>query len=291
MHHSHNDDTRAIIRADGNYFGTVRRRFVVDGLHMSETAYAAGARIPTHRHECPSFFMPLGGAFVEGCGNVVRRYATGDVGYHPPHEPHWLHTHGNAACGFAIEVGAEWRTTLGDTTAWDSAPRDLSRSRVSWLIGRLFLELHTYDAARPLIVQGLGVEIGAELSRELSRERLRRARARPGWLLRLCEQLHDQPIETPSLRELAAVAGVTPAGMIKAFRRHEGCTPGEYLRALRFARARTALGGSDRPLGAIALDAGFYDHSHFTREFRRIMGVTPLGYRQALRGGASRLTS
>jgi AraC family transcriptional regulator len=229
--------------------------------------------------------MPLGGAFVEGCGDIVRRYATGDVGYHPPHESHWLHTHGNGthgngAHGFAVEVGPEWCTMFGDTIVWDAAPRDLSQSRISWLMGRLFFELRTHDAARPLAVQALGVEIGTELSRE----RVRHEYRRPRWLARVCELLRAQVGETPSLGQLAAVAGVTPAGMIKAFRRHEGCTPGEYLRGLRLAQARTALGATTRPLGAIALDAGFYDHSHFTREFRRALGVAPLGYRRAVRG-------
>lgn len=273
-------DTSAIIRAEGNYYGTVRRRFVVDGLHMSETAYAAGARIPTHRHECPSFFMPLGGAFVEGCGDIVRRYETGDVSYHPPHEPHWLHTQGRAAHGFAVEVGDQWRDTFGDTSVWNSTPRDLSRSRISWLLGKLFLELHAHDTARPLIVQSLGVELGIALSDE----RIRHDRRAPKWLTKLREQLHDQPHFTPSLTDLAKTAGITPAGVIKTFRRHEGCTPGEYLRTLRLTRARAELGNTTHSLGTIALTAGFYDQSHFTRTFRRAMGITPQLYRRALRG-------
>jgi len=276
-------DPRTLIRADGNYFGAVRRRYVIDGLHMSETAYAAGAKIPTHRHECPSFFMPLGGTFTEGCGNVVRRYHTGEVGYHPPHEPHWLQTHG-AAHGFAIEVGAEWRDVLrdalGQATSWDGMPRDLSLSSVSWLVGRLYLELRTHDAARPLVVHALGVELGAALHEE----RVRHDRRPPSWLRHVRDRLHDQVDITPSLGALATEAGVTPAGMIKAFRRHYGGTPGDYLRILRLARARAQLGSSTLGIGAIALDAGFYDHAHFTREFRRVMGIAPAAYRRATRG-------
>ena len=39
------------------------------------------------------------------------------------------------------------------------------------------------------------------------------------------------------------------------------------------------LAGSDQAITGIALDTGFYDHSHFTRTFRRLMGLTPRAYR------------
>lgn len=278
------DESQAVIRADGNYFGTVRRRFVMAGLHMSETVYGAGARIPRHRHECPSFFMPLGGRFVEGCAGAVRGYGVGDVGYHPAYEPHWLHTQGGGACGFAVEVGDEWRQTCGANTVWDSVPRDLSQSRVAWALGRLYLELQMHDTARPLVVHSLGVEIGLALGATDSR----RSTPPPRWLGTVRELLHDRVRESIALAELADVAGVTPVAVIKSFRRHLGCTPGEYLRTLRLSHARRELAQSDRPMSAIALDAGFYDQGHFSRAFKTAMGVPPSRYRRLLRGTAGR---
>jgi hypothetical protein len=145
-HDADGDTSRALIRAaDGNYYGTVRRRVVVAGLHLSEMTYDDGARIPSHQHECPSLFMPLCGAFVEGCTGTVRSYAPGDVSYHPPYEPHWLDTRGVAtgtstrtsARGFAIEIGAAWCASLGAETRWDGIPRDLSLANASWAMGRL----------------------------------------------------------------------------------------------------------------------------------------------------------
>ena len=40
-------------------------------------------------------------------------------------------------------------------------------------------------------------------------------------------------------------------------------------------------------IGAIAAECGFYDQSHFTRQFRKLKGITPLGYRQQRDGLAA----
>jgi AraC family transcriptional regulator len=67
--------------------------------------------------------------------------------------------------------------------------------------------------------------------------------------------------------------------MARVFRRHNGCSPGEYLRRIRVRRACRLLADTDRPLSAIAYDTGYADQSHFTRHFKRAMGVTPGEYR------------
>jgi AraC family transcriptional regulator len=41
-----------------------------------------------------------------------------------------------------------------------------------------------------------------------------------------------------------------------------------------------ALVFSRRPIAAVAAECGFSDQSHFTKEFRRIMGETPRSYRR-----------
>jgi transcriptional regulator GlxA family with amidase domain len=40
------------------------------------------------------------------------------------------------------------------------------------------------------------------------------------------------------------------------------------------------LADPERKTTDIALETGFYDHSHFSRTFRRIMGLPPKTYRQ-----------
>jgi AraC-like DNA-binding protein len=53
-----------------------------------------------------------------------------------------------------------------------------------------------------------------------------------------------------------------------------------YQRLLRMRRACQALVGGDDSITAIALSLGYGDHSHFTREFRRLYGIPPRAYRR-----------
>lgn len=146
---------------------------------------------------------------------------------------------------------------------------------------RLYRELRSPDVSSPWTVEELlAAVLGA--AREL--EPPLRRRATPGWLRRAREVLHDASPDGPGLAELADLVGVHRVHLARTFRRHYGTTVGEYARGLRLRRAERELAEGDRPLGEIALRAGFYDQSHFNRHFRRATGMTPGRFRSLLRG-------
>ena len=69
------------------------------------------------------------------------------------------------------------------------------------------------------------------------------------------------------------------------FRRQVGVSPKAYARVLRFRRAVALLGaGRERALADVAIACGFYDQSHFTREFVALAGCTPTEYRAEAAG-------
>jgi len=83
----------------------------------------------------------------------------------------------------------------------------------------------------------------------------------------------------PSLRDLAAAAGVSPFHFHRIWRAMTGETIGETIRRLKLESAAHALGESDRSVSDIGLSAGFATPQAFARAFRRQLGLSPSGFR------------
>ena len=76
---------------------------------------------------------------------------------------------------------------------------------------------------------------------------------------------------------IAAEAGVTPDYLSRQFRTITGVGVQEYLRRCRFARAADML-ASGATVSDTAKSVGFASLSHFSREFKKELGVAPSGY-------------
>jgi AraC-like DNA-binding protein len=81
-----------------------------------------------------------------------------------------------------------------------------------------------------------------------------------------------------SLRSVAQACALSPFTASRVFHREAGIPLRTYARRLRL---RTSLGRIDakRDLSQVALELGFFDHSHFTRAFRAEFGIAPSQWR------------
>ncbi len=82
------------------------------------------------------------------------------------------------------------------------------------------------------------------------------------------------------LEELAAIAGLSRAHLIRAFRKEFHITPHAYLTDIRIREACRLLRSGEAP-ASVALACGFADQAHFTRHFKARIGVTPGQFRIA----------
>jgi AraC-like DNA-binding protein len=85
--------------------------------------------------------------------------------------------------------------------------------------------------------------------------------------------------------DLARAAGVSRGRLAALFRDVTGYPPLEYLRRMRVDEARRLLGEVDLSVKEVALRCGFDDVFHFSRVFRKIDGLSPSHFRQALLAG------
>ena len=85
------------------------------------------------------------------------------------------------------------------------------------------------------------------------------------------------------LEELARVAGVSRFHFARQFRARTGDSPMNYVARRRIERAKTLLRGSQTRVIDISAELGFADQSHFTRTFRRLVGMPPSAYARTAR--------
>ncbi|WP_328297386.1 AraC family transcriptional regulator [Streptomyces sp. NBC_00435] len=123
----------------------------------------------------------------------------------------------------------------------------------------------------------------SEQLRQLLRPRLELPHAGPGTATgsgiarSLRELLDERAVAGVSLEEAAGLLQAHPAHLVRAFSGTFGIAPHQYVLSRRVALARRLL-LDGHPAAEAALTAGFYDQSHFTRHFKRIVGTTPGRY-------------
>ncbi|HBU8229897.1 AraC family ligand binding domain-containing protein [Morganella morganii] len=93
-------------------------------------------------------------------------------------------------------------------------------------------------------------------------------------LQHIAEMMNSHPETDYSLDELAAMANLSSWYFLRQFRLRYGMPPHAWLIQARLRKARQLLQNGDRPAD-VSLQCGFTDQSHFTRHFKRAMGVSP----------------
>lgn len=100
-----------------------------------------------------------------------------------------------------------------------------------------------------------------------------------GTMGEVLHTMHQHHAENLRTEDLAAVAALSKSQFNRKFRKLFGTSPREYLLRVRANAACRLLETTDLTITTIALQTGFFDHSHFTRMFRRVMKLTPGEYR------------
>lgn len=86
--------------------------------------------------------------------------------------------------------------------------------------------------------------------------------------------------ERLDIGKLAKLSGMSVRQFERRFKQTFRLSPRAYLVRMRVAIAADLLRTTNRRATEIAHEVGFYDHSDFSRQFRKTMGLAPTTYRQ-----------
>lgn len=113
-------------------------------------------------------------------------------------------------------------------------------------------------------------------------------RGMPRWygsFAKVVAHIHENYSQNIEVKQMARLANISLSQFERRFTRVLGVPPYEYLLRVRVTAARNLLESTTYTISHIACEVGFYDHSHFTRIFKRIVGVSPGQYRKHHPGG------
>jgi len=88
----------------------------------------------------------------------------------------------------------------------------------------------------------------------------------------------DQEIK---LADLAQLLDMSQFHFSRLFKQSVGVSPYQYLLQQRVERAKQLLKNTDRLITDIALICGFNSHSHLSKQFKQLTGMTPKSYRSS----------
>ncbi|HEY4333688.1 MAG TPA: AraC family transcriptional regulator [Ilumatobacteraceae bacterium] len=87
--------------------------------------------------------------------------------------------------------------------------------------------------------------------------------------------------EQVAVAELAAAADMSVSQLERAIKRALGLSAKQLMLRLRLEEAILRLRTSDDAIAQIATDCGYYDQSAFTRQFKKVVRMSPGAYRAA----------
>jgi AraC-like DNA-binding protein len=247
---------------------------VVEVFHAHFIEYA----YPMHVHEAWTLLIVDDGAVRYDLERHEHGTPLDTVSLLPPHVPH----NGSPATpdGFRKRVLYLDGTHVSDELIGAAVDQPDLRDPV------LRLRVGQLHAALGQAGDELEAESRLTLIGERLREHLRpgsapgaeaRKRSDPAVARRLRELLDARVVDGVGLDEAARLVHAHPSHLVRAFSTAYGIAPHQYLNSRRVDRARRML-LEGRAVGEVAAATGFFDQSHFTRHFRKLVGVTPGRY-------------
>jgi AraC family transcriptional regulator len=255
--------------ATGQYFAKTNCQIGFEGGRFVATEYEPHQSQPWHTHEHPTFFAHIAGEHLDNIKDEEWPMPILSLTYHPNSTVHRSRVGPKGAKGINLEVREGWLAKN------EIRIQDLGEPRVltSGLVQSAALRLIRMYTPTPLASHELS-DMAFELMEPFTLRRFPAEDGSPKWLKRAEDRMLNDFRKPIGLATLAKDAGVHPMHLARVFRRRHGRSVTDHLQRLRAQAAVDQILAGDS-IGSAALDAGFADHSHFSRTLKAHFGYSP----------------
>ncbi|MES2268862.1 MAG: AraC family transcriptional regulator [Bacteroidota bacterium] len=258
----------------GRFYGQTNQTLHLDFATLTDTEYTHD-KVDWHYHENAYFTFILDGKVIEGNKKEVYNCTAGNLLFHNWQDPHYNIKPKGYTRGFHIELHEQWFNSLNLHRHNLQGSFAVTNPQIRLLFYKLFKETKTNDDLTPIATQALTLQVLSKMQGEKCNASLNA----PTWVRQVKEVINDDVAGKFSLSRLSALVNVHPVHLSRDFSKYFNCNLGEYIRALRVAKAFTLMPDKKLSLTEIAMACGFADQSHFLRCFKNHNQYNPTVYR------------
>lgn len=242
-----------------------------------------------HVHEAYEFFIPLRQSFLMQTREQDFFLKPNDVLLLPPGQTHGPALPTRKSLVLTIFVNKDFMHELYcsvfGTGAVNLAVHQCLFTDVSYRkIFQMREEKMRRQAGFQFVIENTAVLLVVDLLRQLNTRPSDSSKAlkseKAGSIANVMEFLQQNFNQEYSLKDLAALAEISPYHFIRVFKKHTGKTPFAYLMEVRIEKAKEMLKNENRTITEICFCCGFNNLNHFSNAFRRQVGLLPSKYRQ-----------
>jgi len=263
----------AVLPATKMKFESVRSAF-----DLTEGVYPGGLRLKFSTEDDAYFCFVLEGSVFEASGDRTVTHHAGKLLFFPLGRAYLVEFEKTSRC-LIVRIGPELLRRFEMNRELFTRVVCLQGWEATWLAKRLQAEFAKQNSGRELVMEAALLQLLALVVRSQHT----RVAAESFWLKKVRTYLDAEYLRDFRLSELAGMAGVHRVHLVREFRRHYGMTIGQHIRKLRIEHACNLLARSDLLLRDIASICRFVDQSHFSKQFKKMSGLTPAEYRNLVK--------
>ena len=247
-------------------FGDIVRTRFIGGFDVHDVYLPERLKIPHHIHQKGQMCIVLEGAYLEEARGQQTLLEPGTILFRPPKEVHRNRVGSSKVRTLLVDLEPERLGSL-EISKLPAYPIHFSPGILWNSLGAIESELESNMGTEGVILLTI-----ARANRLLGRSHNQKS---PEWLEQALKIIRTCYTEKIRLSTLAREVKIHPVTLATVFRRHYHTTVEKCILRLRLDRARQMLLETPMPISEISCATGFYDQSHFGREFKREFSVSP----------------
>jgi AraC family transcriptional regulator len=253
---------------NGEFYGTHYQKLALDNVVITDTEYVH-RKVDWHYHENPYFTYLIQGKLFESNKKESYYLEPGDLLFHNWQDAHYNIKPPEFTRGFHVELNRNWFSKYALATTDTEGSINLKDPLIKHLMSKVFIESKLNDRYSSLSIESSLIEIFSTVA--ATKEKCDK---RPTWAKRLQELLMEEQMDY-SLVHLSSTLGIHPIHLSREFRRYFGTSLGNYIRLLKLNKAFHLIISNRFSMTEVCYQCGFYDQSHFIKNFKRAYNTSP----------------